>query len=77
MSNKQMYDAVVNNEVVYFDLEDVDSILSTSNDKFYDILFLDGDVWCNAKLKKTVVNRFNSIKKKRGKIKNGREDKIM
>lgn len=77
MSNKQMYDAVVNNEVVYFDLEDVDSILPTSNDKFYDILFLDGDVWYNAKLKKTVVNRFNSIKKKRGKIKNGREDKIM
>lgn len=55
----------VNNEMVHIDLNDVLDILETDKNGFYNLVFMDGELWRNIKLKKSVVNKFNKIKEKR------------
>jgi len=54
-----MFPAKIDNEVAYFDLNDVLDILETDTKGCYIIVFKDGEQWRNAKLKKTVLNKFN------------------
>lgn len=55
----------VNNEMVHIDLNDVLDILDTDKNGFYNLVFMDGELWRNIKLKKSVINKFNKIKEKR------------
>ena len=59
--------ATVGTERMYFDINDVLDIFVTG-DKTYTIVFRDGEFWVNTKMRKTVYDKFEKIKKKRGQV---------
>ena len=59
--------AKVGTERIYFDINDVLDIFITGN-KTYTIIFRDGEIWVNAKIRKTVYDKFEKLKKKRGQV---------
>ena len=61
--------ATVGSEKMYFDINDVLDIFVTGN-KTYTIVFRDGEFWINTKMRKTVYDKFEKIKKKRGQVDN-------
>ena len=61
--------ATVGTERMYFDINDVLDIFVTG-DKTYTIVFLDGEFWANTKIRKTVYDKFEKLKKKRGQVDN-------
>ena len=61
--------AKVGSERIYFDINDVLDIFITGN-KTYTIIFRDGEIWVNAKIRKTVYDKFEKLKKKRGQVNN-------
>lgn len=69
MASVKLEVATVGTEKVYFDINDVLDIFVTGN-KTYTIIFRDGEFWVNAKMRKTVYDKFEKIKKKRGQVDN-------
>ena len=61
--------AKVGTERIYFDINDVLDIFVTGN-KTYTIVFWDGEFWANTKIRKTVYDKFEKMKKKRGQVDN-------
>ena len=61
--------AKVGTERIYFDINDVLDIFITGN-KTYTIIFRDGELWVNAKIRETVYDKFEKLKKKRGQVDN-------
>ena len=59
--------AKVGTERIYFDINDVLDIFITGN-KTYTIVFRDGEFWVNTKMRKTIYDKFEKIKKKRGQV---------
>lgn len=69
MASVKLEVATVGTEKVYFDINDVLDIFVTGN-KTYTIIFRDGEFWVNTKMRKTVYDKFEKIKKKRGQFDN-------
>ena len=69
MTSARLEVATVGTERVHFDINDVLDIFVTGN-KTYTIVFWDGEFLANAKIRKTVYDKFEKIKKKRGQIDN-------
>jgi hypothetical protein len=69
MASVKLEVATVGTERVYFDINDVLDIFVTGN-KTYTIVFRDGEFWINTKMRKTVYDKFEKIKKKRGQVDN-------
>lgn len=69
MASVKLEVATVGTEKVYFDINDVLDIFVTGN-KTYTIIFRDGEFWVNTKIRKTVYDKFEKLKKKRGQIDN-------
>lgn len=69
MASVKLEVATVGTEKVYFDINDVLDIFVTGN-KTYTIIFRDGEFWVNTKIRKTVYDKFEKIKKKRGQVDN-------
>jgi|GEM_PF-4789759 hypothetical protein len=69
MASVKLEVATVGTEKVYFDINDVLDIFVTGN-KTYTIIFRDGEFWVNTKMRKTVYDKFEKIKKKRGQVDN-------
>ena len=67
MTSVKLEVATVGTERVYFDINDVLDIFVTEN-KTYTIVFKDGEFWVNTKIKKTVYDKVEKIKKKRGQV---------
>lgn len=65
MKSNKMDVAIMDNENMYFDVDDVLDIICSSN-KLYIVIFNDGEYWSNVKIKKSVYNKFEKIKKERG-----------
>lgn len=62
-----------NKERIYIDLNDILDILSMFTEKNrYIIIFKDGDVLYNVKIRKSILNKFEKIKNRRGQT-NGRQ----
>lgn len=66
MESNQLEIAKLQDEVMYFDLDNVLDILFTNKNKHYNIIFFDGEIWWNAKLYKKTINKFVKLKEKRG-----------
>lgn len=69
MASVKLEVATVGTEKVYFDINDVLDIFVTGN-KTYTIIFRDGEFWVNTKMRKTVYDKFEKLKKKRGQVDN-------
>ncbi len=69
MASVKLEVATVGTEKVYFDINDVLDIFVTGN-KTYTIIFRDGEFWVNTKIRKTVYDKFEKLKKKRGQVDN-------
>ena len=69
MASVKLEVATVGTERMYFDINDVLDIFVTG-DKTYTIVFRDGEFWVNTKMRKTVYDKFEKIKKKRGQVDN-------
>ena len=69
MASVKLEIATVGTERMYFDINDVLDIFVTG-DKTYTIVFRDGEFWVNTKMRKTVYDKFEKIKKKRGQVDN-------
>ena len=69
MASVKLEIATVGTERMYFDINDVLDIFVTG-DKTYTIVFRDGEFWINTKMRKTVYDKFEKIKKKRGQVDN-------
>lgn len=69
MASVKLEVATVGTEKVYFNINDVLDIFVTGN-KTYTIIFRDGEFWVNTKMRKTVYDKFEKIKKKRGQVDN-------
>lgn len=69
MASVKLEVATVGTEKVYFDINDVLDIFVTGN-KTYTMIFRDGEFWVNTKMRKTVYDKFEKIKKKRGQVDN-------
>lgn len=69
MASVKLEVATVGAEKVYFDINDVLDIFVTGN-KTYTIIFRDGEFWVNTKIRKTVYDKFEKLKKKRGQVDN-------
>ena len=69
MASVKLEVATVGTEKVYFDINDVLDIFVTGN-KTYTIIFRDGEFWVNTKMRKTVYDKFEKIKKNRGQVDN-------
>ena len=69
MASVKLEVATVGSEKMYFDINDVLDIFVTGN-KTYTIVFRDGEFWVNTKMRKTVYDKFEKIKKKRGQVDN-------
>lgn len=67
MASVNLEVATVGAKKVYFDVNDVLDIFVTGN-KTYTIIFRDGEFWVNTKMRKTVYDKFEKIKKKRGQV---------
>lgn len=57
-----------NKENVYVDLNDVLDIFETEQKGHYTVVFDVGEIWFNVTMRKTVFNKFEKLKKKRGQI---------
>lgn len=57
-----------NKENVYVDLSDVLDIFETEQKGHYTVVFDAGEIWFNVTMRKTVFNKFEKLKKKRGQI---------
>ena len=57
-----------NKENVYVDLNDVLDIFETEQIGHYTVVFDAGEIWFNVTMRKTVFNKFEKLKKKRGQI---------
>lgn len=57
-----------NKENVYVDLNDVLDIFETGQKGHYTVVFDAGEIWFNVTMRKTVFNKFEKLKKKRGQI---------
>lgn len=57
-----------NKENVYVDLNDVLDIFETEQKGHYTVVFGTGEIWFNVTMRKTVFNKFEKLKKKRGQI---------
>lgn len=66
MKSMVMDIAKLQDETVYFDINDVLDILPTNKPNIYDIVFFDGELWKNAKIYKRTFNKFVRLKEKRG-----------
>ena len=69
MTSAKLEVATVGTKRVHFDINDVLDIFVTGN-KTYTIIFRDGELWVNAKIRKTVYDKFEKMKKKRGQVDN-------
>ena len=69
MTSVKLEVVTVGSEKMYFDINDVLDIFITGN-KTYTIVFRDGEFWVNTKMRKTVYDKFEKIKKKRGQVDN-------
>ena len=69
MASVKLEVATVGTEKVYFDINDVLDIFVTGN-KTYTIIFREGEFWVHTKMRKTVYDKFEKIKKKRGQVDN-------
>ena len=69
MASVKLEIATVGTERMYFDINDVLDIFVTG-DKTYTIVFRDGEFWVNTKMRKTIYDKFEKIKKKRGQVDN-------
>ena len=69
MTSVKLEVVTVGSEKMYFDINDVLDIFVTGN-KTYTIVFRDGEFWVNTKMRKTVYDKFEKIKKKRGQTDN-------
>jgi len=69
MTSVKLEVVTVGSEKMYFDINDVLDIFVTG-DKTYTIVFRDGEFWVNTKMRKTVYDKFEKIKKKRGQVDN-------
>lgn len=69
MTSVKLEVVTVGSEKMYFDINDVLDIFVTGN-KTYTIVFRDGEFWVNTKMRKTVYDKFEKIKKKRGQVDN-------
>ena len=67
MTSVKLEVVTVGSEKMYFDINDVLDIFVTGN-KTYTIVFRDGEFWVNTKMRKTVYDKFEKIKKKRGQV---------
>ena len=67
MASVKLEVATIDTEKEYFDINDVLDIFVTFN-KTYTIIFRDGEFWVNTKMRKTVYDKFEKIKKKRGQV---------
>ena len=57
-----------NKEDVYVDLNDVLDIFEAEQKGHYTVVFDAGEIWFNVTMRKTVFNKFEKLKKKRGQI---------
>ena len=69
MTSVKLEVVTVGSEKMYFDINDVLDIFVTG-DKTYTIVFRDGEFWINTKMRKTVYDKFEKTKKKRGQVDN-------
>ena len=69
MTSVKLEVVTVGSEKMYFDINDVLDIFVTGN-KTYTIVFRDGEFWINTKMRKTVYDKFEKTKKKRGQVDN-------
>ena len=69
MTSVKLEVVTVGSEKRYCDINDVLDIFVTGN-KTYTIVFRDGEFWVNTKMRKTVYDKFEKIKKKRGQVDN-------
>ena len=53
---------------IYVDLTDVLDILETKQKGHYTVVFDAGEIWFNVTMRKTVFNKFEKLKKKKGQI---------
>lgn len=58
----------LNDETIYIDLNDVLDILETQKKGHYTIIFINGEIWANVVMRKTVFNKMVKLKKKRGQL---------
>lgn len=66
MASVKMELAIVGDEEIYFDIEDVLDILQDG--KLYTIIFQDGEHWHHVKIRKNIYDKFEKHKKKKGQI---------
>lgn len=69
MKSNKMDVAIMDNENMYFDVDDVLDMFVVEN-KLYTIVFEDGEIWYNVKMRKAIYDKFEKIKKKRGQVDN-------
>ena len=69
MASVKLEIATVGTEKGHFDINDVLDMFITCN-KTYTIIFKDGEFWVNTKMRKTVYDKFEKIKNKRGQVNN-------
>ena len=68
MELKQLEQMTFRDETIYVDLDDVLDIFETEQKGHYTVVFDAGEVWFNVTMRKTVFNKFEKLKKKRGQI---------
>lgn len=77
METKKVEMVKFNNEDVYVDLDDIldivpydGKIIDTNNKPSYIMIFQTGEIWYGVIMRKTIFNKFERLKKKRGQIDN-------
>ena len=68
MELKQLEQMTFRDETIYVDLDDVLDIFETEQKGHYTVVFDAGEIWLNVTMRKTVFNKFEKLKKKRGQI---------
>lgn len=68
MELKQLEQMTFRDETIYVDLDDVLDIFETEQKGHYTVVFDAGEIWFNVTMRKTVFNKFEKLKKKRGQI---------
>ena len=68
MELKQLEQMTFRDETIYVDLDDVLDIFETEQKGHYTVVFDTGEIWFNVTMRKTVFNKFEKLKKKRGQI---------
>lgn len=70
MELKQLEQMIFRDEMIYVDLDDVLDIFEGSKKKTYTVVFETGEIWYYVSMKKSVYNKFEKLKKKRGQTDN-------